>query len=72
VYAVSRWALHQGVEGLAAELVVRRAMKVAAKLAVPAGRQKLPLDRQDLQAAVKALRQRALGISLGCGTGRRC
>jgi integrase len=57
VYAVSRWAQGKGVEGLAAALVVRQAMKVAAKLAVPAGRQKLPLDRQDLPAAVRVLQK---------------
>jgi hypothetical protein len=58
VYAVSRWALDLGVEGLAAELVVRRAMKVAAKLAVPLVEQKLPLDRGDLRKVVSRLQQR--------------
>lgn len=56
VYAVARWALERGVEGLASQLVVRRALKVAAKLAVPGG-QKLPLDRRDLRAVVAVLRQ---------------
>ncbi|WIA28653.1 hypothetical protein OEZ86_011189 [Tetradesmus obliquus] len=58
VYAVARWALDVGQEGLASELVVRRAMKVAAKLAVPAGRQKLPLDRRELRAVVSSLQAR--------------
>jgi site-specific recombinase XerD len=57
VYAVSSWALDLGVEGLAAELVVRRAMKVAAKLAVPLVGQKLPLDRGDLRKVVSLLQQ---------------
>jgi site-specific recombinase XerC len=34
---------------------VRRALKVAAKLAVPKGKQKLPLDRRDLRRVVYAL-----------------
>ncbi|WIA31088.1 hypothetical protein OEZ86_001115 [Tetradesmus obliquus] len=58
VYAVARWALDVGQEGLASDLVVRRAMKVAAKLAVPAGRQKLPLDRRELRAVVSSLQAR--------------
>eukprot|EP00882_Tetradesmus_deserticola_P008231 GHRQ01008676.1.p1 GENE.GHRQ01008676.1~~GHRQ01008676.1.p1 ORF type:complete len:348 (-),score=64.88 GHRQ01008676.1:210-1253(-) len=58
VYAVARWVLDAGMEGLASELVVRRALKVAAKLAVPTGKQKLPLDRQDLRLVVAALRER--------------
>jgi site-specific recombinase XerD len=65
VYAVSRWALDLGVEGLAAELEVRRAMKVAAKLAVPSGQQKLPLDRRDLAAVADMLQKRGSWDFLG-------
>jgi site-specific recombinase XerC len=52
VYAVQRWGADLGVEALSADAEVKRAMKVAARLAVPAGRQKLPLDRGDLRAVV--------------------
>lgn len=57
VYAVARWALDLGIENLATDLEVKRAMKVASKLAVPVGRQKLPLDRRDLRRVVDYLAQ---------------
>jgi site-specific recombinase XerC len=55
LYAVSRWARDMGVDGLAAERQVQQAMKVAAKLAVPVVRQKLPLDRGDLKKMMQQL-----------------
>jgi integrase len=54
VYAVQRWGLDLGVEALAADREVQRALKVAARLAVP-GQQKLPLDRRDLRKVVAEL-----------------
>lgn len=44
VHAVQRWGADVGIEHLAADAEVWRALKVAAKLTVPPGRQKLPLD----------------------------
>lgn len=52
VYALARWALDLGVEGLAGTREVTRAMKVAAKLRGSGVRQKLPLDRRDLRYVV--------------------
>jgi len=51
VYAVARWGADLGREQLANDPEVRRALKVAAKLAVPKGMQK-PLDRRDLRRVV--------------------
>jgi integrase len=53
------------VEGLAAALEVRRAMQVAAKLAVPSGQRKLPLDRRDLATVVDMLQKRGSRDFLG-------
>lgn len=58
VYAVQRWGADLGIEQLAADAEVKRALKVAAKLAVPSGRQKLPLDRRDLREVVYELASR--------------
>jgi len=58
VYAVQRWGADLGIEQLAANSEVQRALKVAARLAVPTGRQKLPLDRRDLRLAVYELASR--------------
>jgi hypothetical protein len=55
VYAVARWGAELGCDSLASDIEVRRALKVAAKLAVPKGRQKLPLDRRDLRRVVYEL-----------------
>jgi hypothetical protein len=55
VYAVARWAADLGIEGLAQTREVRRALCVAAKLVVPAGTQKLPLDWEDLRSVVRVL-----------------
>ncbi len=53
IAAVARWAMLQGCEGLATHLVVKRALRVAARIAVPAGvQQKLPLSRHDLSEVV--------------------
>lgn len=65
VYAVARWALDLGVEHLATDLEVKRAMRVASKLAVPTGRQKLPLDRRDLRRVVDQLAQRGSDDFIG-------
>lgn len=58
VYAVARWGADLGREQLASDPEVRRALKVAAKLAVPKGLQKLPLDRRDLRRVVYHLADR--------------
>lgn len=58
VYAVARWGADLGCEALANDGEVKRALKVAAKLAVPKGKQKLPLDRRDLRRVVYALADR--------------
>jgi len=58
VYAVARWGADLGSGQLANDGEVRRALKVAAKLAVPKGRQKLPLDRRDLRRIVYELAAR--------------
>lgn len=56
---VSRWAGEQGVARLSGQPLVLRALQVAARLAVPRQRHKLPLDRQDLERVVlQALRER--------------
>lgn len=55
VYAVARWGADRGVSGLAADPEVQRALKVAAKKAVPQGQQKLPLDRRDLREILFSL-----------------
>jgi integrase len=55
VSAVGRWAADQGLEGLNAERVVVRALKVAGKLALRGVEQKLPLSAKQLQWAVEAL-----------------
>jgi integrase len=47
-----------GCDALANDGEVRRALKVAAKLAVPKGRQKLPLNCRDLRRVVHALADR--------------
>jgi integrase len=47
-----------GLESLSADAEVQRALKVAAKQAVPAGRQKLPLSRPTLRSIVSALASR--------------
>eukprot|EP00775_Hariotina_reticulata_P001773 gene1773-biopygen3211 len=52
VYAVARWGADLGKEHLSSDFEVRRALKVAAKTAVPKGHQKLPLDRRDLRRVV--------------------
>lgn len=57
VSAVGRWALDQGVDGLAAQPLVVRALKVAGKLVVRAVAQKLPLSARQLQWVVEALPQ---------------
>jgi hypothetical protein len=59
VAPVSRWAADEGLfgdgqEGLATHPLVRRALRIAAKHAVPPG-QKKPLGRDDLQVLVKYL-----------------
>jgi hypothetical protein len=55
---VARWGADLGCDSLASDSEVRRALKVAAKLAVPKGRQKLPLDRRDLRRVVYELAAR--------------
>lgn len=58
VAAVARWGFECGIEGLATDPLVKQALRVAAKVAVPSGAQKLPLDREDLAKAVRALQAR--------------
>jgi integrase len=58
VYAVQRWGSDLGLEPVSRHGEVRRALKVAAKVAVPAGRQKLPLDRRDLRSIVYEMASR--------------
>jgi hypothetical protein len=65
VAAVSRWGFECGIEGLTSDPLVKQALKVAAKLAVPSsGAQKLPLDKGDLVKVVQVLQAR--GDFIGC------
>jgi hypothetical protein len=58
VYALARWGLDLGIEGLAQTLEVRRALAVANKLAVPKDGQKWPLERPELRQVVQYLREK--------------
>jgi integrase len=58
VYAVQRWGVDLGMDPMSSDKEVQRASKVAAKIAVPAGSQKLPLDRRDLRSVVYELASR--------------
>lgn len=64
VAAVARWGAECGVHGLMSDPMVKHALQVAAKLAVPGTVQKLPLNRQDLVTVLTWLRDR--GDFIGC------
>jgi integrase len=59
VAAVARWGYECGMEGLSSDPLVKHALRVAARVAVPSsGNQKLPLDAADLAKVVRMLQDR--------------